>query len=106
MVEPVTGLAIFAGSWLAKKLAKDWANAKKDEQLSAFNAASFENNIARDKCMALQEQARAGMGRVGIQRIEAKRRVRRISRRRRGMHPPCSRRMAGLAVDRRSHCWD
>jgi hypothetical protein len=75
MVEPVTGLAIFAGSWLAKKLAKDWANAKKDEQLSSFNAASFENNIARDKCMALQEQARAGMGRIGIQRIEAMRRV-------------------------------
>src|SRR5262245_21664712 len=32
VVEPVTGLAIFAGSWLAKKLARDWANSRKNEQ--------------------------------------------------------------------------
>src|SRR5574339_914963 len=75
MVEPVSALAIFAGSWLAKKLAKDYANSKKAEQLSGFQAASLENNAAREKCTELQEQARASMGRIGIQRIESMRRV-------------------------------
>ncbi len=75
MVEPVTGLVIFAGSWLAKKLAKDWANEKKNEQLDGLKVASFERDEALQGCTAVQEKARASMGRIGIQRIESMRRV-------------------------------
>jgi hypothetical protein len=75
MVEPVTGLAIFAGTWLAKKLAKDWANAKKEEQETGFTAASLDHEHAMTACTEVQTRARASMGRVGIHRIEAMRRV-------------------------------
>jgi hypothetical protein len=75
VVEPVTGLLIFAGSWLAKKLAKDWAEERKDAHFSGFQAASVENTAARETCTELQEQARGSMGRIGIQRIESMRRV-------------------------------
>lgn len=75
MVEPVSALTIFAGSWLAKKLARDYVTRKKAEQLSGFQAASLENNKAREACTELQEEARASMGRIGVKRIEAMRRV-------------------------------
>ena len=75
MVEPVTGLAIFAGTWLAKKLAKDWANAKKSEQTGGYHAAVFDHGHALADCTEHQEKARASLGRIGIQRIESMRRV-------------------------------
>jgi hypothetical protein len=75
MVEPVTGLVIFAGSWLAKKLARDWASEKKSKQVEGFKADSAEHNAIHEKCVALQEKARDSMGRIGIQRIESMRRV-------------------------------
>ncbi len=75
MVEPVSALAIFAGSWLAKKLARDYANNRKNENLAVFNAASMERDAVQEKCMALQAQAGASIGRIGIQRIESMRRV-------------------------------
>ena len=53
MVEPVSALAIFAGSWLAKKLARDYANNRKNENLAVFNAASMERDAVQEKCMAL-----------------------------------------------------
>lgn len=75
MVEPVTALAIFAGSWLAKKLARDYANQRKSEHVAVFQAASLERDVVQEKCTALQSQAGASMGRIGIQRIESMRRV-------------------------------
>lgn len=75
MVEPVTALAIFAGSWLAKKLARDYANQRKTEHFAVFNAASLERDVVQEKCMALQAKAGASIGRIGIQRIESMRRV-------------------------------
>lgn len=75
MVEPVSALAIFAGSWLAKKLARDYANNRKNEHQAVFNAASIERDAVQEKCMALQAQAGASIGRIGIQRIESMRRV-------------------------------
>jgi len=75
VVEPVTGLAIFAGSWLAKKLARDWADGRKKEQVSGLNAATLDNQHALEICTELQEKARGSLGRIGVQRIEAMRRV-------------------------------
>ena len=75
MAEPITGLVIFAGSWLAKKLARDYANKRKAENQAVFNAASVERDAVQEKCMALQEKAGASIGRIGIQRIESMRRV-------------------------------
>jgi hypothetical protein len=75
MVEPVSALAIFAGSWLAKKLARDYANRSKKEQQAVLGAATVERDAAQQACLALQQQAGASMGRVGIQRIESMRRV-------------------------------
>jgi hypothetical protein len=75
MVEPVTGLAIFAGTWLAKKLAKDWANSKKAEQTSGYHAAVFDHGHALEDCTGHQEKARASLGRLGVHRIESMRRV-------------------------------
>jgi hypothetical protein len=75
MVEPVTALAIFAGSWLAKKLARDYANQRKSEHVAVFQAAAMERDVVQEKCTALQAQAGASMGRIGIQRIESMRRV-------------------------------
>jgi hypothetical protein len=75
MVEPVTGLAIFAGSWLAKKLAKDWADKKKSHHSTSYQAAVFEHGGALEKCTEHQEKARGSLGRIGIQRIEAMRRI-------------------------------
>jgi hypothetical protein len=75
MVEPVTGLAIFAGTWLAKKLAKDWANSKKAEQTSGYHAAVFDHGNVLAECTEHQEKARASLGRLGIHRIESMRRV-------------------------------
>jgi hypothetical protein len=75
MVEPVTALAIFAGSWLAKKLARDYANQRKTEHVAVFNAASLERDAVQEKCTAAQALAGASIGRIGIQRIESMRRV-------------------------------
>jgi hypothetical protein len=75
VVEPVTGLAIFAGSWLAKNLARDWADGRKKEQASGLNAAALDNEHALAACTELQERARDSLGRIGVQRIEAMRRV-------------------------------
>ncbi|HEX5006545.1 MAG TPA: hypothetical protein VFV70_05500 [Hyphomonadaceae bacterium] len=75
MAEPVTALAIFAGSWLAKKLARDYANKRRSEHTAVFQAASLERDKVQEKCTALQEKAGASMGRIGIQRIESMRRV-------------------------------
>lgn len=75
MVEPVSALAIFAGSWLAKKLARDYANQRKTEHVAVFNAASLERDAVQEKCMAVQAEAGASIGRIGIQRIESMRRV-------------------------------
>lgn len=75
MVEPVSALAIFAGSWLAKKLARDYANQRKTEHVAVFNAASLERHAVQEKCMAVQAEAGASIGRIGIQRIESMRRV-------------------------------
>lgn len=75
MVEPVSALAIFAGSWLAKKLARDYANQRKTEHQAVFNAASLERDVVQEKCMAVQAKAGASIGRIGIQRIESMRRV-------------------------------
>lgn len=75
MVEPVSALAIFAGSWLAKKLARDYATRSKNEQQAVLGAATLERDAAQEACLALQQQASASMGRVGIQRIESMRRV-------------------------------
>ncbi len=75
MVEPVSALAIFAGSWLAKKLARDYANRSKKEHQAVLGAATLERDAAQEACLVLQQQASASMGRVGIQRIESMRRV-------------------------------
>jgi hypothetical protein len=75
VAEPVTALAIFAGSWLAKKLARDYANKRKSEHTAVFQAASLERDAVQEKCAALQGQAGASIGRIGIQRIESMRRV-------------------------------
>lgn len=75
MIEPVSALAIFAGSWLAKKLARDYANQRKTEHVAVFNAASLERDAVQEKCMAAQALAGASIGRIGIQRIESMRRV-------------------------------
>jgi len=75
MVEPVSALAIFAGSWLAKKLARDYAKQRKSEHVAVFQAASLERDAVQEKCMAIQAQAGASIGRIGIQRIESMRRV-------------------------------
>lgn len=75
MVEPVTALAIFAGSFLAKKLARDYATKRKGEHNAVFQAAAMERDVVQEKCTALQAQAGASMGRIGIQRIESMRRV-------------------------------
>lgn len=75
MVEPVSALAIFAGSWLAKKLARDHANRSKKEQQAVLGAATLERDVAQEACLELQQQAGASMGRIGIQRIESMRRV-------------------------------
>jgi hypothetical protein len=75
MVEPVTALAIFAGSFLAKKLARDYANKRKSEHVAVVQAATLERDVVQEKCTALQAQAGASMGRIGIKRIESMRRV-------------------------------
>src|SRR5690606_5143835 len=75
MIEPVSALAVFAGSWLAKKLARDYANRSKQAQQVVLGAATLERDAAQEACLKLQQQASAGMGRIGIQRIETMRRV-------------------------------
>lgn len=75
MVEPVSALAIFAGSWLAKKLARDYATRNKQAEQAVFAAATVERDAAQAACLKLQQQAGASMGRIGIQRIESMRRV-------------------------------
>jgi hypothetical protein len=75
VVEPVTALTIFAGSWLAKKLARDYANKRKSAHVAVVQAATMERDSVQEKCTALQGQAGASMGRIGVQRIESMRRV-------------------------------
>jgi hypothetical protein len=75
VAEPVTALAIFAGSWLAKKLARDYANKRKNEHVAVVQAATLERDAVQEKCTVLQGQAGASVGRIGIQRIESMRRV-------------------------------
>lgn len=75
MAEPVTALAIFAGSWLAKKLARDYANRRKSEHVAVVQAATLERDAVQEKCTVLQGQAGASIGRIGTQRIESMRRV-------------------------------
>lgn len=75
VAEPFTALAIFAGSWLAKKLARDYAQKKKSSNMAVFQAASMERDAVLETCVAHQKQASESVGRIGIQRIESMRRV-------------------------------
>jgi hypothetical protein len=75
MAEPFSALAIFAGSWLAKKLARDYAAKRKNQNLAVFQAASIERDAVLETCVQHQQQASESIGRIGIQRIESMRRV-------------------------------
>lgn len=75
MAEPVTALVIFAGSWLAKKVVRDYAVDRRSGQAVIVQAATMERDAVQEKCTELQGQAGASIGRIGIQRIESMRRV-------------------------------